>query len=870
MLEQRILDRIRSDYPALDSLFGKEMEFKGKALTIQGYDLVNMALAQNCITRSSRISITSPSDQVFSALIILAGAIQLAELDLEDTVDDLARTLKPGDLVKLDGCLGVFREYDGSMFRLQFKKPKGKDSAPIIGVPYSEAHHIIRYDGKATAFQTYRYEHLMDIGKSVLANILCMDADSMKKILHKRRLLIVSDRGMGEECLDNLTITGKKFTDIFPVAYYSSSMRITNIGHRSSEKSPNICIVPDMSSAIEFIRTEVDQPVRSMYIDEINLLKYSYSVLDQYTGFGYILRVAPSQIEHLQELDDYGFHTWVWQDTDCKWINDTNEYQDSVVKPMETAHSVLTEHAINASIMPITIETEIIDMPDEWKELFDKLLSSLKEIKQISETYHSAVLEKFQRIAWNLTIALNSASWEIPDNDEYCAENMDTINESIDKLNSSFVEIDSAILPQELHGIPGTVSATIHELRDILRINNPRTERMLEVLKCVRGIDAIVVRKRSYISVTKNYLNRNGFYGVEVLSPTDFISLEAGARILVPSWIKKEYMMRLHDCPGIRCIMILNKTEMQYFYHYTKWFRDIVISHSTSEYRSQMLGISINYPESIEEIIREEINEELIDFFDYEALISSISEAARYASMRSEESYTNEDKCLATPVTFEEDACGFFTDGYTAKVVDFKRHDYEKKSISEVKVGDQLIFAHSSRRDIFDLLIEDIESQPDLMDLISTSKRWWRILKAYMEQNEITVEEITDILSNNGLEYSRSTVEAWIEGQRIRPGSYEVVEYILSLCDSLNTESSTLSEIVNACRQRTALHIKAGRYLIGIIARATSSKNKDSYDILIERSAVDLSKHARIYTVQNIDSSMITVLRNECNRILEF
>lgn len=869
MFKQRILDSIRVKYRALDTLSEKEIGFKGEALTIKGYDLVNMALVQNCIVQSSRTSITSPSDKIFSALNILAGAIQLAVLDLEDTVDDLARTLKPGDLVKLDGCLGVFREYDGSMFRLQFKKPKGKYSAPIVGVPYREAHHIIKYDGKATALQTYRFEHLMDIGKSVLASILCMDADSMKKILHKRRMLIVSDRGMGDECLDNLTVTGKKFTDIFPVAYYSSSMNIANIGHRSSQKSPNICIVPDMQSAIKFIKTETGQPVRSIYIDDMKSLKYCYSVLDQYTDFGYMLRVSPSQIEHLQELDEYGFQTWLWQDSDSYWIHDSNEHPDSVVKQRDTARSELSEHYINSSIMPITIETAIIDMPDGWEELFDRLLSNLGELKQISETYHSEVLERFQRIAWNLTIALNSASWKIPDNDEYCSENMDTINESIVKLNSSFIKIDSSILPNELQNIPEKIINIINELRGILQIRNPRSERMLEVLKRDWEIDAIVVRKRSYIPVTNNYLNRNGLYGVEVIAPTDFIHLEAGARILVPSWIKKEFLMRLHDCPGISCTMILNKTEMQYYYNYTKWFRNIVISHSSSEYRSQMLGISVKFPESAKELNKEEKSVESIDIFDYESIISSISEAARYASLRSENSSSTEEKCQATPVIFEEDACGFFTDGYTAKVVDFKRHDYEKKSISEVRVGDQLIFARSSRRDIFDLLIEDIESQPEVMDLISTSKQWWRILKAYMEQNEITVEEMTEILRKNGHDYSRITVEAWIEGQRIRPGSYDVIEFILKLCNS-GAESSTLSEIANACRQRTALHIKAGRYLIGIIARATSNKNIDSFDSLIERSAVDLSKHARIYTVQNIDNSMITVLRSECNRILEF
>jgi len=194
----------------------------------------------------------------------------------------------------------------------------------------------------------------------------------------------------------------------------------------------------------------------------------------------------------------------------------------------------------------------------------------------------------------------------------------------------------------------------------------------------------------------------------------------------------------------------------------------------------------------------------------------------------------------------------------------------ERRSTLELEVGDELVFAAGTSRDIFESLVSQVEERPEMREVVRLSELWWRSLLGFMQSTGQRVRDILMQLSDRGFHYEPGTIIAWIQGERMWPGRYPVKTVIAAIAEITGDEllASRTDEVRKACGKRQSLHIKLGKYLVQQITRAAAGESGEGINNAFRPIVDELARHAEVVTVYAVADTPSRVRRSVSNRLI--
>jgi len=874
MIKPELIDELKSRSSTIAELSEESLSYEGADIELTPYDLVNMALVQQQVMSEAvqRMAIVCPPDRVTPLLGVLAAALALCELDLKDRATDLITALKPRDPVKLDGYLGRYIRYDPDLgFCVEFRNPKGPHGPTWVYIKKTEAHRLLKYEGNARTLNYWKPgKRKTDVSARFIARVMGKDVSDVTSVLHKRRLVFVGNWGFAES-LGKLRIHGEEFGDVFPTAYFSSPEHSRHVGHRASQKKPNVCIVPNLSVARDLARSGADESIHLLLIGNASSLGGHAATLDQIGVERVIVYKRASEWAECGELEETGFRIWFWSDRDLRQAvsgDGGGPVRSCVVEAQESEEQGEEMTRQLHTVRPGASRMEVLHvrMPDAWGHKAGDVERHLRALEDISTDLRSKELRKFVGLGWIALI--NASSFPYPPEEVSLTggRDEDVVARLLKRLRDLAPHLDGRVLVGEMRDLPGCVITGLESLRSMIGRENPRAMRVIEWATQVSRAGLVVVRDASFVEPTRAFIKDAGANACEVMTPRDIATAPGNADILYTAWPGRKQVVRLHDCPPRNYTFLLADHEQPFFNTYVRSRQSVVERYTDPTVRSGLLGTDERFflQDRIQDSVHGELCEEAVE--DPDDVLSRILDLGGPASSSSGETGSAEE-VEAYRVDFEEKAHGYFTEGFTARVIDRVTGRLEAKRGSELQVGDELVFACGSSRDIFETLVSQVESRPEMSEVVQLSQLWWQVLHEYMRSSGKGIGDVMNELSDRGFCYEPATILAWVQGERIRPSKYAVIEAIAEITGS-EALARKLKDVRRACGRRLAVHIRLGKYLVQQITRAVTKDRGEKIDEAFRPIADELARHAEVVTVCAVADTPSQVARSVSNRLI--
>ena len=880
MFRSKLLAEVRSNCPPIAALECGVLSFESSGFKLGPYDLINMALVyrQAMANTGGRTAVVCPSDPVTRVLGVLGTVLALAELDSGDHATDLASALRTGDFVKLDGRRAMYVRYDPDLgFCLRFKASPNSGGSTLVYIKRQQAHRLIKYEGNAKTLNRYRAGgSKTDLAAELISQVTGAKLSDITGVLHKRRLLLVGNWQFAE-FLRGLRVYGKPFGDVFPTAYFSSLRHWRNVGHRASQKNPNVCIVPNLSVGRKLALSGDYDPIHSLLVTDSAFLGGHAATLDQIGVQRVFTYKKASEWTECDDLDQLGFRVWLWSDADLERaatrdvIGATVSAEPDDGDGSEAVRLALTRHLKVVAGGAPDIDDVSVAMPDGWYMESDEVEQALRELVEVNKELRSSELRKFLAMGWAAFINVASFPYVPQPPSLKDQDDSDVVARLLGKLKSVAQRLPGRVLVGEASQLPACVVEGLEVLRRVIRQSNPRAARMVEWIRGRRDTPLVIVRHRSFVEPTRAYLLREvGTADWRVITPLDIKKENKADCVLYTAWSRREEIDQLYDSVPRSYTFLLAEHERSYFNNYMSWRQNFAHRYTDPGERACLLDVDEGVFErhtsrKVETITPEEDTPE-----DPDDILSEIVNSGTGASSGATSGPASDEQVEAYRVDFEEDAHGYFTKGFRARVMDRATGHLERKKVEELQVGDELIFAAGSNREIFDTLASEVEDSPEMREVVQLSEAWWRALRRYMHSTGQRFSDVMDELSAAGFDYQPGTISAWVQGERMRPGGYSMREVITAIAAITGDDTLTqkTDAVISACGKRQSVHVKLGKYLTQQITRAVADDDTEQIDDAFKPIADKLARSADVVTVCAVADTPSEVERSVTNRLI--
>jgi hypothetical protein len=879
MFRPKLIEEIRCRYSALGALESEALSWDGVGLNLGSYDLINMALVYRQAMEESggRTAVVCSSDRVTRVLGVLAIALALCELDFEDHATDLAATLRPGDYVKVDGSLGRYVRYDQDLgFCVRFRKHKDSGSATLLYIPKYRAHRIIRYEGNARRLNHYKPgRRRTDIATELIAQVMGKDLSEITGLLHKRRTMVVGGWQFAES-LNELQIHGEAFGDIFPTAYYSSSSNRRNVGHRASQKTPNICVVPNLAVGRDLALSDGDNQIQALLVNKAASLGGHAATLDQIGVERVVAYKRASEWRECRELEELDFRVWLWSEADLAQASRSIRVTETAADETKGAEQAsetppeLVRHMKAAQGGATKMEVERIEMPAGWYDKAGAVERGLDQLREINRDLQSPELRSFLSMGWFALINVSSFPYVPEPPPSTGQENGDVVSRLLDRLRTIAGRLPGRVLVGELSHLPNRLLGGLEELRHMIGQDNPRAVKVLDWVTGRQEPSLIVVRHSSFVEPTRACLGEVARMDGRVVTPRDVAKEQDLDSVLYTAWPGRKEVDRLYDCVPRNYTFLLGKHEETYFEAYMRFRAYVAHRYTDPAERARLLDVDEGLFERRSRGTAEPTTAHDDAPEEPDDILSEIVNSGTGASSGATSGQAPDGQVEAYRVDFEEDAHGYFTKGFRARVMDRATSHLERKKVEELQVGDELIFAGGSSRDIFEALASEVEGSPKMREVVQLSEAWWRALRRYMDSTGQRVGDVMKELSAAGFDYQPGTIWAWVQGERMRPGGYSMREVITAIAAITGDDTLTqkIDEVISACGKRQSVHVKLGKYLTQQITRAVVDDDTEQIDDAFKPIADKLARSADVVTVCAVADTPSEVERSETNRLI--
>lgn len=798
--------------------------------------------------KHKQLLILHPTRELLTSLVNAVVPCALASCDIDHASRNITDHFHVGDKVKIGNCLGEIEkfteEYGRSCIVIKFNNMK-------YYVPFEKTYILQKYEGSAENLNNYNPKPNKKINKqkAVLCDVLDLEETDLPPGLFSKTL-IVSEKQKFINNIEKVQINGSSFTSVFPTGYIKEQGEFERIGSDPLQRHPIICVCSSLHNACEMV--EKDSSIKSVIILDLKKLKGNYVYLERIKEK--LINLILMQEIHNFEEDDVdklahiGFEIIQWSYETVKNLN------LSVNPSISSRNQVGRSQRILFSIAHPSIDKKVIE--GDGAILMYQADAELKKIKNAD--FESDYKIPFIARSYDALLSLRSIPIALDD-----ASVKAGIQEQFDKLikdlNEYYFQLSFS-----------THSDTLQSMKDIINIieklivihskEHPK-HAAFTITNQLGANDSIVVPKNKHKAIIEKWLNnkKGNNHGITVLTLSELGSVTRFFNtLLFTGWFGRKHAKLLLTPMAQKQCFLLYPFEYEWMEKNLTWLTNYLRTVSALKLLNNEAVIN-KYPIPAKQIEFDEYLRKMVE-----------SNQGFYQKLHSKYSEDNVTMSDCYYVEFEDDYYAFLTEGYNCRCLDKDNEIIVKKKVNELQPGDTLIFIKNSSEDIFARLVLSVEtSSSAIREQLEISQLWRSALLKYKEKNNYEYEAMRKQLEIAGLKRVVTTIKLWLFDENLIGPDDDGIRAIAKMTGDYDLNSK-LEQVIRACGQIRALHIKLGRYLAQSISSAvTSSNHTTKEDRLIRKLTDDLSQYALAVNVSAIATEKILLPSSKINLLID-
>ncbi|RII32958.1 hypothetical protein D2A34_19165 [Clostridium chromiireducens] len=820
--------------------------------------------------------------ELLSILLIIVLSIKQYYENMKNPDNNILDTIKNGDKVFYNGRIVVFNKIDiDEREKKEYIYLLEKDNSKTM-IPREKQYLLSVYNGQASRINKVNgVSQRYNITKKFISKITDVNTAQLNGVIKESTIVVFEQKEELYNLINSIEINFEEenhaISELFSFAYYTSEDNYEYFKGNRTKENPIIKFVSNINTAIDIIRD--DENVKNIvligdktYKDSLETELRQAGMMDSIRKILVIDTWESNFDFSLLVKDDEPFNVYALsKEVILENINLYNKFAAYIPSNLQLRNNHMIENLLNKDVHVYEVENSeilnenIYNINQKLKDLFDYSDNNIKILEYIKISYF--LCNKLE----HSLLPLNKCE----DNQKGLIYRVNMLKEIMNLFPVQRVE----------HNLMNNIIFEIEKIIEFLKFNNYKIETIKnKILKNnkslldIKNIDEIGKLEEYFRTLRKSNLSIK-----KIDKKTEIYQNEA---IIIPAYYENKYLNILNT-NIVRCINIV------------AYRREKIRVKSLIRKNTEMLNLILknnklsnnedyDLPRIVEHLlVKSNFIENKQSYNEEEKFNEIESEVQRVIQENKIKLFINEDKAsrgmsnstmqVNKIVTFEDENYSFLSDNYQANIVDRNSNDIKQKSITELNVGDEMIFTKSKlsgEEDIVKVIIKELLGNKIFNDeygeYFKLNNLWKNCLKVYMQKDDLTEKDISNKLRIYGKQITHSAIVNWLNGNIIGPQDVKDIKFIADIVKDI-TLNDKLEEVINACRQERSIQRQIRKAIAKIIINSVINNNEQNDEIykIVKNTIGDLDKYAYIGIISSIESIHEELSSQHVNKVIE-
>lgn len=817
-----------------------------------GFDAVNSLLILDLLLngeKSEGLALALPDDPFIRPLIIIESLVALFYYDLLVADGDYFKDMQVDDpAIYLEKSTDGWKRSRGVYLGTR----PGSDGNLEYGIKVKSTYYWKpeKYKWKIKPLNSGSAKGLSRKGVGITSGTLeqsfGLEMGGAMAVQKSKLLFVTHNRSALREMLQEMNIGTDDFEDAFPMGAYTSSDKRYLLGRNPFGSDPLLSFASAVDVAADV--AQADESHRLIIIDGRTKLRSAYGSIDRIKSRkdhpSLLCLLGPDDEEDLNALTERGIACWVWHRDDFKkWSDPPLLEADSshpfVVHEQWMQHLSEREDSVTDVLLPEGAELVVTELMNKLRDISKELSVSPEGNRVASWCYR--MLKDFLQLPLPIR-EYNAILHDLGRADAQLDARLLALHEKI------FLGIGRTIPSHVSDPLKGMLKH-FDELYSLFESSNPKKQPLIDVLSGVPDIPGTIVVCGNQEQALALAASEDVPKDITFIDPSRF-PVEPIDRAVFTGWISNIFASKTMLSPVKEIRYLLYPCERHSIVKFERRRGASRYAISDKALRRRMFdGFMGNDADTKTDGGKPETPET-------DSLLETILVQLRN-SAEQQSHQTGSSMKDAYVVAFENGSFTYLTEETRVDKLDRQSGGVHGCDVTEIGSHDELIFTDGSRR-LFTEIIAGIEASPKYRQLAEKAACWWKVLKEYSDENRVDARRISELLAEKGCRRTPGTVQSWMEGHRIGPSEYRVIDAIADITGDSRLIDE-LDAVKSACHSIFSLRMKTGFMLIKRILNAAARIESDDLDEDVRKEIEDYARSARILTVVSISSEKIPV-----------
>ncbi len=700
--------------------------------------------------------------QIVGVVVIALLCILNNDWDNESILSSLAI----GDSVLYDGNKYIF---DGVQ-EIAFDPKKAHIKSKCFVLSQSKTsktyvpceNHPAIYPYKGTAVTNKGYKSDKKERTSFLKETMDYSEDEITGVISSSAIIVMG-KSAADEIIKNISLrcSGKSYslTDIIRISYFTDSNKDIRYKGNADQNESSIKICPSLSVASEQISQFSDKERIAIAVFDERILTRDLSNMDLFLNndLNYSFVSTPINTDTAFELVEHSERRTVFACTKNFLLNNIVIGQ---TKEGEIG-------AINRQITAvIDKEIECVALPEEQLN-WERVVATKKQLKRLASNDYSNI-NKDQFVVYAHSI-LNFYLTSVFSNlfvEQLCKSgiiNVDSPSVKHDRLLDLLIS-----LPEEIQSEGMPIIDYLNSLKELFDSENAKQVAMERIINSNRDNKILILVPKAYYEPIIKYAETRH------MSPKGDITVSTYKKVDKTKFY--DLIIVVGQFGSFDPELCLSASKVYYLlYDGERKFFDYREKENRKKLRllNNELSSTTDYiidSEDVDDDYETARTVELSDAFIENELSSSVFES-QLNNLFAREFGSSKPGHTSIKVKYaaalEDGRRVLFTQYYKAYVYEDNTESIVEKSVNDLCSGDMIVFTSqkSATLDVIDdILSDNIESlSASSQQSYQLTLRWKQILKKYLVDNNISINDLGNLLKEHGIKVEPQTVRVWID-----------------------------------------------------------------------------------------------------------
>ena len=861
-----LITSIQRDFPEFWLL---PVEIAGQKYPNTLFDGANAWMIFDRLTESSDdddLALVLPQDATTIPMLVIESLVALFKYDLLNGNANALHSIAENDPVGFmlgrisspGQYLGYKQDFDGNWRH----SVKVKDV--IYKVQKAQEYRIRPFNPS----DSKKRREAAPVMGQVLEELIQAPPGGIMAFQKSKMLLVTPNKLALREALKTIEIGGDPVSGVFPIAdYTSASEPPTPLIYDPMRREPILGLVSALDIAEEIARN--DPNIRLILIDGAAKTR-NYGAIDRLNSHKYqrkiISLLRTEDEDELVTLKKMGFDAWIWHRKDLQRLKSQGSFiQLSGTKPVASHTKLINALADHnpSFVVPILPALTTEAVTTAWKSL-----SKISRITAPDDTAASLI-----RGAYALLKALQQLPVSISQHDEYLRKHPleydVSFGEKIKVLRSEVSRSIGVALPESSAGAWDQVLQGIDLLAAALSTSNPKRDQLIFLLQGHQSGAVVICGREDFVGALKEALPVTLRTDIEIARRAEDAP---GRKVIYTGWFNRQFGAFTFLAPYSDITYLVYEMEKQTYDRLYASHPASPDTHFDTTIRAanpivplvpqldEVMPVAASIPSPVEDeppLDLDELRHAIDTRFGVPTGFEGVND------------WQVKERIDAIRINFEDESFAYFGSHQDLYRLDRNSHETKHIKVKDLCIGDEVVFASSSR-DLFDDLIASLADSDEYSGLRSIVEIWRTALRRWMGENHLDETQVSVNLREFDCFRGPDAINNWLN----KPGmigpfedNYAPIRAIAAM--TKDTElSNRLEEVIGACKKVNSIHNQTGRLLVRQIANAAAIDEESELDDDIKRRVATYARNTRIATVSSIADSPVAVPVQYVGRLL--